>query len=108
MHSTYRHVQLDLEAALNFAVSALSNAAAFWNQCSPEQKPRFQRVLFPDGLVFDGESYRTATTCLAFRYLQGFGEGNSSLASRKGIEPVSPPPKIELGALNASHSSQHP
>lgn len=48
--------ELDLEAALNFAVSALSNAAAFWVQCSLEQKPRFQRVLFPDGLVFDGES----------------------------------------------------
>lgn len=83
--------ELDLEAALNFAVNALSNAAAFWNQCSPEQKPRFQRVLFPDGLVFDGESYRTATTCLAFSYLQGFAEGNSSLASRTGVEPVSPP-----------------
>ena len=83
--------ELDLEAALNFAVSALSNAAAFWNQCSPEQKPRFQRVLFPEGLVFDGESYRTATTCLAFSYLQKFSVGNSSLASRTGIEPVSPP-----------------
>ena len=83
--------ELDLEAALNFAVRALGNAAAFWNQCSPEQKPRFQRVLFPQGLVFDGESYRTATTCLAFSYLQGFSEGNSSLASRTGIEPVSPP-----------------
>ncbi|HSE36574.1 MAG TPA: hypothetical protein VLG74_04670, partial [Blastocatellia bacterium] len=37
--------ELDLEAALNFAVRALGNAAAFGNQCSPEQKPRFQRVL---------------------------------------------------------------
>jgi hypothetical protein len=83
--------ELDLEAALNFAVSALSNAAAFWNQCSPEQKPRFQRVLFPDGLVFEGEGYRTAGMCLAFTYLQRFSEGNSSLASRTGIEPVSPP-----------------
>src|SRR6185503_331992 len=83
--------ELDLEAALNFAVSALSNAAAFWNQCSPEQKTRFQRVLFPEGLVFDGEGYRTARTCLAFSYLQKFSRGNSSLASRTGIEPVSPP-----------------
>ena len=74
--------ELDLEAALNFAVNAHSNAAAFWNQCSPEQKPRFERVLVPGGVVFDGEGYRTATTCLAFSYLQGFGEGNSSLASQ--------------------------
>ncbi len=54
--------ELDIEAALNYATSALSNAAMFWTQCSADQKQRFQRVLFPDGLIFDGESYRTATT----------------------------------------------
>jgi site-specific DNA recombinase len=83
--------ELDLETALNFATSTLSNAAFFWTQCSADQKERFQRILFPDGLVFDGESYRTATTCLAFSYLRAFSEGNSSLASRTGVEPVSPP-----------------
>jgi len=83
--------ELDLEAALNFATSALANAGAFWNQCSSDQKQRFQRVLFPNGLIFDGESYRTAPTCMVFSYLQGISEGKSSLASRTGVEPVSPP-----------------
>jgi hypothetical protein len=82
---------LDLEAALNFATNALSNAALFWTQCSADQKQRFQRVLFPEGLVFDGESYRTATTCLAFSYLRDISDENSSLASRSRFEPVSPP-----------------
>ena len=45
--------ELDLEAALNFATNALSNAALFWTQCSADQKQRFQRMLFPDGLIFD-------------------------------------------------------
>ncbi len=83
--------ELDLEAALNFATNALGNAAAFWLQCSVDQKQRFQKVLFPNGLIFDGESYRTAETCLVFSYLRELSEGNSSLASRTGIEPVSPP-----------------
>jgi site-specific DNA recombinase len=83
--------ELDLEASLNFAISALSNAAAFWNHCSSDQKQRFQRILFPNGLVFDGKSYRTAPTCIAFSYLQGISEEKSSLASRTGVEPVSPP-----------------
>ena len=74
--------ELDLEAALNFAICALGNAAAFWNQCSSEQKQRFQRILFPNGLIFDGESYRTAPTCIAFSYLQGILVGKSSLASQ--------------------------
>jgi hypothetical protein len=83
--------ELDLEAALNFSTRALSNAALFWTQYSADQKQRFQRVLFPDGLIFDGESYRTATTCLAFSYLREISAGDSSLASRTGVEPVSPP-----------------
>jgi hypothetical protein len=74
--------EMDLAAALNFATNALSNPAQFWIQCSPEQKQRFQRVLFPNGLVFDGESYRTAETCLAFSYLQAISSGDSSLGPK--------------------------
>jgi len=83
--------ELDIEAALNYATDALRNAGRFWIQCSADQKQNFQRVLFPEGLVFDGKSYRTAPTCIAFNYLQGISEGKSSLASRTGVEPVSPP-----------------
>jgi hypothetical protein len=89
IHET-RIDEMDLEAALNFATNALSNAAQFWIQCSPEQKQRFQRVLFPDGLIFDGESYRRYNL-FSFQLLQAIGSGDSSLASRTGIEPVSPP-----------------
>jgi hypothetical protein len=33
-------------------------------------KQRCRRVLFPNSSIFDGESFRTATTCLAFSYLR--------------------------------------
>lgn len=81
IHDT-RFEDLDIEAALNFATGALTNAATFWTQCSGDQKQRFQRALFPDGLIFGGESYRTATTCLAFSYLRDVSASNSSLASQ--------------------------
>jgi hypothetical protein len=58
--------ELDIQAALNYATNALRNASKFWLQCSSDQKQNFQRVLFPEGLVFDGENYRTAPTCIAF------------------------------------------
>jgi len=74
--------ELGIEAAVNYAIDALRNAARFWIQCSSDQKQNFQRVLFPNGLVFDGESYRTAPTCIAFSYLHGISEGKSSLASQ--------------------------
>ena len=38
--------ELDLEASLNFAMSALSNAASFWIQCSPYQECCSQMVDF--------------------------------------------------------------
>lgn len=83
--------ELDIDAALNYSTDALRNARRFWIQCSADQKQNFQRVLFPEGLVFDGESYRTAPTCIAFSYLKEISEGKTSLASRTGVEPVSPP-----------------
>jgi len=83
--------ELDIEAALNYATNALGNAAKFWIQCSADQKQTFQRVLFPEGLIFEGDGFRTATTCIAFSYLEGVSSGESSLASRTGVEPVSPP-----------------
>jgi hypothetical protein len=79
--------EIDIEASLNFATNALGNAAAVWIQCSADQKQRFQKVLFPNGLVFDGESYRTAETCLGFSYLREISEGNASLALLAVIEP---------------------
>ena len=38
-------------------------------------KNSIQRVMFPNGLVFDGEGYRTAETCLAFSLLTSNFEG---------------------------------
>lgn len=83
--------EFDMEASLGFATNVLSNAARFWIECSPEQKERFQRILFPEGLRFDGEGFGTPATCLAFSYLREVSSPKSSLASRTGVEPVSPP-----------------
>lgn len=90
MHEA-RLEELDIEAALNFAIHALNNASRFWSECSPEQKQRFQRILFPEGLRYESGSFGTATTCLAFSYLREVSSQNSSLASRTGFEPVLPP-----------------
>ena len=84
--------ELDIEGVPNYATHTLQNAAKSWIQCSSDQKQNSQRVLFPDGLVFDGESYRTAPTCIAFfQLLAGNFRRKNRLASRTGIEPVSPP-----------------
>jgi len=59
-----------------------------WPSCrqrhsfSLDQKQRFQQILFPNGLRFDGKSFGTFTTCIGFNYLRGISSGDSSLASQ--------------------------
>jgi hypothetical protein len=44
--------ELDVEAVLQFAEHVLLNAARLWTEFSLEQKQRFQKVLFPQGVRF--------------------------------------------------------
>ena len=86
-----RVVELDLETVVNFAIEAIGDASRFWLDGTIDQKQRFQQMLFPSGIAFDGKQFGTAPTCLAFSYLQQVSTVKSSLASRTGVEPVSPP-----------------
>jgi len=83
--------ELDIEAVVNFATNAIGDASRFWSAATLDQKQRFQKISFPEGLRFDGERFGTAPTCLAFSYLREVSSPKSSLASRTGVEPVSPP-----------------
>jgi site-specific DNA recombinase len=81
----------DVEDVLAFAEHVLSDTSRVWSDSGLNQKQCLQQVLFPTGLAFDGERFGTAATCLAFRHLEGNGEGGSSVASPTGFEPVSWP-----------------
>lgn len=78
---------LDIEGLLAFAEHLLTNAATLWMSLDLGQKQELQRVLFPNGLEFDGEKFGTAVTCMAFKKLDGTGGSNSSMASPAGLEP---------------------
>ncbi len=74
--------EFDVQSAVNFALYAIGDASRFWLEASLEQKQRFQRAIFPDGLAFDGKKFETANTCLAFSHLREISSGQSSLASQ--------------------------
>lgn len=73
--------QFDVEGVLGFAEYLLGNVERLWMELGLDQKQQLQRVLFPEGLRFDGEKFGTAVTCLAFKQLAENGELESSLAS---------------------------
>jgi hypothetical protein len=44
----------------------LTNAWNLWKTAPSEQKQRLQQVLFPEGVTYSEEEYRTTVTCLLF------------------------------------------
>ena len=78
---------LPLEAVLDFAVTLLSAPDRAWRSFPLESKQLFQRLLFPEGVEFDGEIFRTAVTSPVFTALQASAARNESVASPTGFEP---------------------
>ena len=79
--------ETDVEGVLAFAQHIMSNAAPLWTYASADDRMALQTALFPNGLVWDGAGFGTATTCLAFNQLPGFGGIENGMASPPGFEP---------------------
>jgi site-specific DNA recombinase len=80
---------LDVEGILAFAERILPRASDLWIQASLEQRQRFQRLFFPEGISVDGNGFvGTAVTAPAFSYLQPVADGKERLVDQTGIEPV--------------------
>lgn len=72
------------------AEEVLREAPRLWSEFDLDQEQRFQRIVFPEGLVFEGDGFRTAVTNPVFSYLQAIGARNEEVVARTGIEPVLP------------------
>ena len=83
--------ELDLEECLGFADTVLSQPSRLWFDADCDQKQRLQKVFFPEGLTFDGESFGTAVTGSMFSCLEAVVQEKTTLASPTGFEPVLPP-----------------
>ena len=77
---------LDVEAVIAFAQQLLGDLAGSWNHMNPEQKRRFQSLLFPNGVTFDGERFGTTETASVFKWLEPATRAGSGLASPRRFE----------------------
>ena len=80
--------ELDVEGLLGFAAHLLTNASRLWLALDLDQKLRFQSVLFPSGVTFDGESFRTPETSSIFNYLRALSAENGNVASPTGLDQL--------------------
>ena len=82
--------ELDVEGVLEFAEQVVLNARRMWSEFPMQLRRKMQKVLFPEGLVYDGEAFRTPLTCLFFRDLEAAESNEELLVARTGFEPVLP------------------
>jgi site-specific DNA recombinase len=79
---------LDIEGAIEFAQHVLLNAARLWQESSPDQKQRLQQLLFPEGVAFSDDTYRTGATSCIFFELEEVLANKEGVVALTGIEPV--------------------
>ncbi len=63
--------QLDMETAISYATSFMGNLARQWFDLAPELRPRFQTLIFPDGVPYSrSKGFGTAKLGLIFELCQ--------------------------------------
>lgn len=75
----------EIDDVLAFASRVLGDLSRLWLRLSPDAQRRFQRVVFPEGLRFDGQSFGTVTTGPVFTYLRAIMGGADGLVSPAGL-----------------------
>ena len=94
---------LDIDDALVACAELLTDAVGLWVSADAGEKSALQRFYFPSGMTLercpDSQEYTIGTdvTCSAFSMLAAAADDDSSLASPRGLEPVSQPRKGRRG-----------
>jgi hypothetical protein len=84
--------ELEVEAVLAFSEHALANTAVFWFDSNIEQKQKFQRMVFPEGISYSIEAgFGTGVTPHFFKQIEEISIEKSLLVSPMGFEPMLSP-----------------
>ena len=80
--------KFNVRTAVDKCVEALKNSHKFWlNLESVEQKQRFQKLIFPDGAIYENPGFRTTQMGLLFQLIPNTGGEKTSLVRPGGFEP---------------------
>ena len=87
--SEARIEQLNLESLLSFTEQFLEAVARWWQDIPDILKPRFQKLVFPEGVLYKrGEGFGTAKLGLLFELSQRFDAKNYMDVAGAGIAPA--------------------
>lgn len=79
--------QLDVEGALAYATHFIANLDRQWFDIQPELRPRFQKLLFPEGISFTKiNGFGTPKLGLIFEVIEDFSIEKSRVVDHAGID----------------------
>ena len=87
--------QLDIEATITYSINFISNLSRLWFDLPPELKPRFQKLVFPEGVKYDSKTkFQTTKVGLIYKMNQKI-EAEKSLiltgVDSRGVGPRTHP-----------------
>ncbi len=84
--------QFDIGATVTYATNFISNLSRIWFDLSPELKPRFQKLVFPQGVYYDAKTkFRTTKLGYIYRFIHKKEEEKpqiSTYVDPTGLEPA--------------------
>ena len=78
----------DVGGMISYCKYFLSNLSELWLKADINLRQRFQKLIFPEGILFDGKKVRTAVTNIIFGCLHNINTQKVKMVSRRGIEPL--------------------
>jgi len=76
----------DSETCINFCKYFISNIADLWRNADLDLKQRFQKLIFPEKVLYKKGRFRTTKIALIFKALSGKSSPNYCQAPRVGFE----------------------
>lgn len=82
--------EFDMEAALSHCFDLVRDSGKTWSDLkdTPEYRIRFQKMIFPQNVTFNGKEFGTAKLGLIYEMNQHFRAGSSDLVDPSGFEPL--------------------
>ncbi len=81
--------KFDIEAVLAFATNFIGNLGRQWFDLSPTLRPRFQKLVLPEGIPYQREKgFGTAKLGYIYEQNENFCDKQSRLVDSAGLEPA--------------------
>ena len=81
----------DFNAYIDYAFSVIANVDKMWTNGSLDLKQRLQRLIFPQGLTYDLETFRTVGIANIFTKIGALKAPYNEMVLPRGFEPLSHP-----------------